>query len=600
MRRYLDLFVAESRDHLVGAYEVLGRLELDPDDSELWRELLRHAHSLKGMAAAMGFDSMVALAHAAEDLADPVSRGGPTRRPSLTLLGDALGCLGEIVDRVERGEDAESPRAFDLAGALRGAPTAAPTDAQPVMARASVPPDRPSVGSWRLTLDLDERATSSARASVRLLGALADLGTVVAGAPPSMDLASGRFAGRLCLSIESALTREELERRLAAIDGVRAFSLAPDLPRGDVAPARSSASPWLRVRADRVDAILERVLDLRRERARTGGAGNVDRAEILLDEIHADLMDMRLVPFGSVAHRIHQAVRELSSDLGKPVRFSIEGESVRLDRHVLDALVDPLLHAVRNGLDHGIEPPAERLASGKIAEGEMRLRLERRGDRVRILVEDDGRGLSPSLLRQAAVAAGRIDACSAAALDDASALMLATLPNVSTAAQVSHVSGRGVGLDVVRDVVKRLGGLLDIQSTPGAGTTVCLTVPFSIAQFGALVVRSGGCLFAIPMSAVERAVDGAESRDVAAGHAAVGLAERLGIPRHDAQGDPRWWITVRTGERVAGLGVDEIVGQEELVVEPMRRPLAALPFYAGTALLDDGAIALVLDPSRLL
>jgi len=608
MHRYLDLFIAESRDHLLGAYEVLNRLETDSPNEDLWRELLRHAHSLKGMAATMGYDSMVALAHAAEDLADEIAVADPAGRASLPLLGDALACLGQIVDRVERGEDPHCGRAVYLAGALRGR---GPDDLAAAPAAAAlaerIPPDPPAVEAtrWCVRLDVDAETQRSARSTVRLLARAATLGPVVRGAPPAMDIATGRFAGRVLFTFESTDPRDEIERRLESIDGIRAWSLELE-SAAESRPDPAVATHWLRVRADRVDAAIERVLELRRENERHGGAGagTADRARLLLDEIHGELMDMRLVPFGSVAHRIHQGVRELASDMGKPLRFSIEGEAIRLDRRVLDALVDPLLHAVRNGLDHGIEPPDERRAHGKDVEGKLCLRLERHGDRVWIFVEDDGRGLDPDQLRRAAVAAGQIDAAGAAALDDGEALMLATLPNVSTASRVSHVSGRGVGLDVVREAVKRLGGFLAIRSSPGAGTSLCLSVPFSVALFAALLVRSRGQLFAVPMAAVERAIDthapAPFGGDVPA---PLRLDERLGLMA-DAQAAPddpnRWLITIRAGDRTGGLRVDEIIGHKELVVEPLRGPISRLRHYAGAALLDDGTIALVLDPTRLL
>jgi two-component system chemotaxis sensor kinase CheA len=628
MRRYKELFLAEAREHLVAAFELVGSLETEVRDPAAWTDLLRHAHSMKGMSATMGFDSLVALAHALEEFAGQFEvLDAEDLRRGLGPIADGLACMSRIVDRVDKDEPPRSVRAEALAEELEGALRNAVRDQTPVecaaapavLTRAEAPTtlDR-SAPHWRLDLLLDDLPARSAELTVQILGQLAAMGRVEQVDPPGLDLQTGRFEGRLGLILSSELSRETLERRLRGIAGLQGCSLAP-ASRPEARSAPIAPIRWVRVRAEQLDALVDGLQELRFEQARLrrslpadGRAGlqHLERAELCLKKTYGDALELRLVPFDTVAHRLHQAVRDLERQLGKDVRFEISGGQVRLDRSMLDELVEPLLHLVRNAMDHGLEQPEERRARGKAPRCSLMLELERRGERVYVRLSDDGRGIDPDAIARAAVRAGMVTERAVSRMSREERLFLTTRTGFSTAESVSHLSGRGVGLDVVRDTVERLGGSLLIESAPGGGTRVSIEIPLRIALAQTLLVRSGGEYYALPMEAVERAIDenrGAGRFAAAPDPDAAGQSpERVRLQSStgdapESPGDPcgGWIVVLGIGSRRLGLVVDEVLGRRELVVKPLRPPLSQLRPFSGASVLEDGAIALVVDPLQL-
>lgn len=588
LSRYLDLFLEEAREHLRAAEELREGLEQDPADPAGWRDLLRHAHSLKGMAAAMGYPAMVACAHRLEDrlelLVEPSDRGDAAQLPELF---DGFDQLARIVLRIERGElEAVVPQ--------RQAPRASGR----------------TPGRWRVEIDLDARTGASARATVAVVTGVTALGRVVEARPPLLAPTTGRFAERLGLVLDSDRTEVELRRELSRLPGGVAATLEVDEtpPRASFAPA--AAGRLIRVASARLDALQEELLELRLQQRRVEAAlgpgseplrRKLERSGTILRSAFAAVTEMRLVPFESVSRRLERAVADLAGELGKEVAFAITGADVRLERSVLEALVDPLLHVLRNALDHGIESPAERRRAGKPRSGSLVIRLERLGDRNELAIEDDGRGIDPARLKSTAIDLGLIDHAAAERLTDPEVLLLTTLPGLSTAPRLSHVSGRGLGLDVARDVLARLGGRIEIRSRPGYGTTVAMSVPPSVALIRTLLVRSAGACYAIPIEAVRRTAHFAPP-DAECGEPPDRLRLDLRLGTRDANGPVpagSWTVCVEAARRRIDLLVDGLAGRQDLLVRPLGSPLTALPVYSGAALLSDGTIALVLDPAHL-
>jgi two-component system chemotaxis sensor kinase CheA len=520
MSRYLGLFLTEAREHLENARERARALRRDPRDAEALRDLFRHAHSLKGMAATMGFKRMIQLAHALEDLLDKVREGRPVpERTTRDLPGDVLDCLARMVDSAVRGEGVDDPRARELTEALR-----------------------------------------------------------------------------------------------RAVGGASERPHAPDPDASAPAPQAGPGGPgesWVRVRADLLDALLECALELMLERGRleialqqghADSARRFDRCDLLLKRLYELVMELRLVPFDSAADRLVQTVEDLAEDLGKPSGLAVAGREVRLDRSVLDGLLEPLLHLLRNAVDHGIESADERAAAGKPERGRIELTLDRRSDALQVTVRDDGRGIDPDDIRRIAVARGTITPEAAAALSDAEARMLVTRPGFSTAATTDEVSGRGVGMDVVRYRVESLGGHLSIESEPGVGTEMRLALPQTLAVIQALLVRCHDEVYALPVAAVEQTLrTGRGGRfDFDPGVEVIDLADRLRIPRRGpgARQGGRG-LMLDAGGGGIGLLVDEVLERREIVVRPLEPPLSRLAEYAGASLLEDGRVALVLDPAAL-
>jgi two-component system chemotaxis sensor kinase CheA len=625
---YLDLFVAEAREHIGAASELASRTDgQEAAEAEL-RELFRHVHSVKGMAASMGFSAMSSLAHDAESLMDLVRQGRLAPKPkSQRILRDALACLERMVDRAEAREPVDDlerpPLQESLRGVLRGTidvglgePVADPGgSARPPGARAHNTP----AGCVKLALIVRrDRAFPSVRAAV-VLGRLGRLGRLARIDPPMAALRTGRFDGRLQVTLVSELSLQALAAKVAALEDVDSFTLVPtSAPPEKVAPQGSSAS--LRVKAERLDALIEDVLELMtsigrvdsRLAAEAPGSSltkATDAARLLARRTYDGLVDMRLVPFEVATHRLKRAADELSRKLGKPVDFEVEGADVRIDRSLLERLMDPLLHMVRNAIDHGLESPERRRAAGKPASGRVRVQVERHASRLSIVVEDDGAGLDPRRLKQVAIERGLLTPLEAVRLGDAEALELITRPGFSTAAETTEVSGRGVGMDVVKHAVTATGGQLRIEARSRRGARFELVLPPTVALVQTYLVRASGVTFAVPLAALTRMApmddqgttwregrrfwnSGSEEVPVWA------LGEVLYLPTPEPVQGMALIATTAEGATI-GIEVDEVVGRREIVVRPLPPPLTALRGYSGASVLDDGSIVLVLDPANL-
>ncbi|ANM28892.1 hypothetical protein ABI59_03645 [Acidobacteria bacterium Mor1] len=624
MSRYRALFLSEAREHLRAATEHAGQLE-SGGNAEALRSLFRHAHSLKGMAATMGYDAMAGLAHAAEDLLAAL-RGGET---ALTgelreLLRDSVACIGRIVESVEMERCPEDPGAEALTRRLKehlAQPAAAP-GAENLRPAVPLESPEPAAGTPAATtaFDIDLRLSNErdtgAGGVVSLLSRFGELGRLETVETPLTSLDAPDFDGSLKLQLISELERPGIEARLAAMPGVAGFEIR-EHPRAPDPVVESGERTWMRVRADLLDHQLEDAAELMLQHSRLSAAlgelppeaaRHLDRVELLVRRLFGNVVEMRLVPFESVVEQLEHGTRDLATRLGKEVELEIPDTKVRLDRSLLERLVDPLLHILRNAVDHGIEAPDDREAAGKPRHGRIGIQVDRRGDQVRIRVRDDGRGIDGEQLRRRAVEQGLMAPDDAARLSQAESLLLVTLPGFSTAETTTEVSGRGVGMDAVRHRVESLGGRFDLRSILGEGSEMEMSLPLSMAAVPALMLRSGERLFAVPIASVERGIrlEGPRGRPVAPGAGEDGsalplidLAERLGLPASD-QEEPGWALVLPTEAGSTGLIVDELLGRRGLIVRPLEAPLKGLREYSGAALLEDGRIALVLDPTELI
>jgi two-component system chemotaxis sensor kinase CheA len=320
-------------------------------------------------------------------------------------------------------------------------------------------------------------------------------------------------------------------------------------------------------------------------------------------------MTARMTPLAHLADRLPRAARDVARRTGKQVDVAISGADIEIDRSLLEDLADPVLHVLRNAVDHGIEPPAERIAAGKPATGRVAFAARRERDRIVVEISDDGRGMDPARLRASAVARGALTAAEAAALPDAEALLLACLPGVSTAREVTEVSGRGVGMDAVKRTVEALGGRLELSSQPGRGTRLVLRMPLTVVVQPVLLVRVGAEVLAVPVSKVHGAAEvdlerlersgGAPQLAFGAGHVPVrDLAAMLGFAAPRTSGRRSVVVTDGEGGRV-GLAVDQLLGQEEAVLKPLHRPLSQVPGLSAVTVLGTGRPVFVLDVARL-
>jgi two-component system chemotaxis sensor kinase CheA len=316
----------------------------------------------------------------------------------------------------------------------------------------------------------------------------------------------------------------------------------------------------------------------------------------LVTEFHEQVLLVRMAPVAEVLERLPRTARDLARKLGKQVRLEIEGDDIELDRALLEQLPEVLLHLLRNAVDHGIETPDRRLAAGKPAEGRIRIVARREGDAVLLDVEDDGRGVDRAAVLARAEALGLPRAPSEESTDEL--LQVLARPGFTTAARVTEVSGRGVGIDAVVQRVRALGGTTELSSRPGAGTTVRLRLPFSVAVVPAMLVEIAGTRYAVPLAFVAEAARLEPGDDTTVTHRGRRLARvDLGGQRPDAPWRPG--VILDVGGRTGALVVDTLLGQEDIVVGPMDAPRGTPPWVNGATILSDGAPALLVDPAAL-
>ncbi|HEY8477820.1 MAG TPA: chemotaxis protein CheA, partial [Chloroflexota bacterium] len=393
------------------------------------------------------------------------------------------------------------------------------------------------------------------------------------------------------------------------------------------ASERGGASRTVRIDVSRLDALMTLVGELVVARNRlielTGKIDGDLRTTMLAeeleeatqhlgrvtDQLQEEVMKSRLLPIRLIFQRLPRLVRDLSSQLDKDVTLQLSGEETELDRTVIEEVADPVLHIVRNAIDHGIEPPEERQRLGKPRSGTLQIAAAQREGWVVVTIEDDGRGIDAERVRERSVQMGLITAEQAARLDEYEALQLIFLPGLSTATKVSDISGRGVGMDVVRNNVERLNGSVAVETWPGRGTRFTLRFPLTLAITRALLVTVGTTVYAIPLSSVNEAfrIDATEIQQLVHTEAVVLRGAVLPLLRlrglfgeeASASTDQTLVVAVRSGSQDIGLVVDRLLGTQELVVKPLPPVVRRLPALVGSATLGDGRIALILDPGHL-
>jgi two-component system chemotaxis sensor kinase CheA len=330
----------------------------------------------------------------------------------------------------------------------------------------------------------------------------------------------------------------------------------------------------------------------------------------LIRGLHAQIMTVRMMPLASATETLARVVRDLAKREGKEIAFVQEGTDLELDRSVLDELPDLLTHVLRNAVDHGLETAADRETAGKPRRGQIRLRAFRQKDRAVVQVEDDGRGMDPTRLRAKAVQQGHVTADQAASMSDADALYLCCLPGLSTATQVTDVSGRGVGMDAVKTRIEALGGALVLESRLGKGTRVSLHLPTSVAIVQVLLLGIDGEVFAIPVTRVRRTLELSSSDVESRGRQLVfqlgeesvpllSLRKILRLRASETRGRILTVAVVTVRGRTVGLVVDRFVGQQEAFIKPLPRPLSAIDGLAGVTILGDGRAIFLLDSENL-
>jgi two-component system chemotaxis sensor kinase CheA len=634
---YLPMFLAECRENLQELNLAVVKLEESPDEPETIDAIFRIAHSLKGMAATMGFEGMAALTHKMEDVFELLrQRGTGLTEAVADVVLAVLDALSAAVDSIDAGEGenldpaelvarlGELVRDSDEASAKKDAEAPAAT---PVLA-AMVDGQTVLVVNAALAEDVQ---MASVRA-LQIYGALAEIGELLRTVPAESDLEG--FEGRLVEVLLATDCEPEtvadcvrgvsdvVEVRVAEHeqDDIVPVELAPVAAEADATPAAAAParkqSQTVRVDAERLDELMHCMGELVVQRTLVealasevevpGLAQAMQELTRSSHALQAMVMQIRMIPVEAVFMRFPRLVRDVATKLGKHVDLQLVGKETELDRTVVDAIGDPLVHLIRNSLDHGLEPPEERIAAGKPPTGTLTIAARHAGGSIVITVKDDGRGIIPEQIAAVAVKRGLITADQAGAVDVRGAIELLFAPGFSTSEVVGDLSGRGVGMDAVREKIRELGGEVIVTSVPGQGTENEIRLPLTLAIMSALLVEAGGRPFGIPLQRVERTLqlEGLPIRSVAGQKMLVLENEALPLRRacevfgaaagYDEQEDLHA-VIVRGSESSLALSVSRLVGQVELVTRPLPAGAAQSGGVSGAAVLSNGDIVLLAD-----
>jgi two-component system chemotaxis sensor kinase CheA len=594
--RYAELFLTESRDNLTAINQALLELERTPDAREQLDALFRAVHTLKGMSGVMGYEAVGNLAHDMEALLAQARAGERTLTPDVVaLLFEATDALQSGVELSVTGK-ASQVNVESVRQRLREAMAGAHTEEYRVAAAPAVAPDAPPGDGLVVRVRLVTDAPLPGARAFLVLQRVATLGEVTGTAPDASKLREGTFGNAFAFRLRTEAGSDairEVVRAAGYVDDVLVehpnaeSSAAPSAPTADIlAAATSSAAQQRHVRVDlrRLDALLNLVGELviaRGRLAQVAGAHDdpllddvVQQAGRLIGELQDGILATRMVPVRQVFDRFPRVVRDTARALGKEVDLVVDGRDIELDRSVLEQIGDPLVHLLRNAIDHGIETPDQRSATGKARAARLVLSASRDRSGVVIRVTDDGRGIDRKAVLDRAYRLGMIDTDRTDLTDD-ELLRVIARPGLTTATEVTQLSGRGVGIDAVVTRIRALGGSVELRSVRGEGTTFTLRLPVTLAIISALLARVESETYLLPH-----------------------LREVVGLPSRDAEGSQV--VVMEVADRRAGLVVDLLAGQQEIVVKPFDSVKGGATCFSGATILGDGEPALIVEVGSLL
>ncbi|MGR4846706.1 chemotaxis protein CheA [Rhizobium sp. LARHSG275] len=633
------------------------------DNKDLVDAVFRGLHTLKGSGAMFGFEALAAFTHHCETAFDRVRKGEvPATSELVAAVLAAQDHMRALVDQPDADHGNIGHKLLAQLQAAVGGKEAAPA-AVPVPAAVREAPAKKN--SWRIRFSLPANSMANGTNPLGLLDELRDLGECTVRANTSAIPALDELTPTdLHISWDVTLTSEQdrsaiddvfifvlddMELSVEEIDGPTAAAVAPADEKAAPAPvAAASAAPVppaavpefrpveavpakreapaavsqakaaenVRVPAERLDELMDRVGELVIAQSRLSQLASAstdialrsvsEEIERLSGELRDTMMVLRMVPVATLFSRFRRLVHDLARETGKVIELVTEGESTEVDKTVIERLADPLVHLVRNSIDHGLETPADRLASGKIEAGTVTLSARQAGGEVIISIKDDGRGINRERVRAKAESSGLIQA--GQPLSDSELLQLIFAPGFSTAAAITNLSGRGVGMDVVKKTVEALRGAIDIVSVPGQGSEVSLRIPLTLAIIDGLLVRVGSGRYVIPLSAVEECLELSLEEDLRSrGRSFISLRDSL-VPflrlrdlfRTGTKPDVHQKVVViSTGTERVGLVVDQIIGDHQTVIKSMSKLHNNVATFSGATILGDGSVALILDVGHL-
>jgi len=648
----IEAFMEDTNEQLALLDQAIVELEAHSDDEALLQSIFRAAHTLKGNAGLIEHHRMAELTHALESVLDRLRKRLLEVTPALidVILAsvDALKALrDELVTREESGVDVASAvhrlHAYEEASAA--APTAAEHPGLRITPQVRARLQAADAAAYRITAIVEPSSIAPAARIYQVHAALSEAAEVLASAPPPDEIEMGTTATRYEAVALSTRDPEELRSAIATIPEVADIQVAPQAasltPKQSSTPTEgppAGAAPQIdldtkvRIGIDQLDRLMNltgelvvsrtHLLQIESDLATRGGdqvVTDLNQVTVqlsrIIDQLHEEVMRARMVPVASLFTKFPRLVRDVSRRLDKKVNLIIDGQETELDRSVIEAIGDPIIHLLRNAIDHGLEPTAERLRLGKPETGTVRLAAHQQEGHIRITVSDDGRGIDAAKMRRSAVEKGQLTPEAAEALSDSEAIEMVFRPGVSTKQEVTDLSGRGVGMDIVRTNIERLNGSVEIHTEVGLGTTFELTLPLTLAIIPAMLVTTGGNVYAVPLSSVVEVhqLTGRQIQTVD-GSEVIRLRDQVlpllrlcslfhitgssGSNGHRGSGDRL--VVVRWGRIEAGLVVDELIGNQQVVIKSLGPLLTGIRGLAGGSILGSGRIALILDVPNII
>ncbi|WP_186577691.1 chemotaxis protein CheA [Aquibacillus kalidii] len=668
MNEYLEVFIEESKEHIQSLNDQLLILEKEPTNMDTVSEIFRSAHTLKGMSATMGYQDLANLTHKMENVLDAV------RNHKLVITSDILDVVLDAVDQLEAmvvdiasggdgTRDVESLVAQLNAietGEHQEVDKSSKTSSKPVKNNDSSF-EKLDQFEWAILQQSEEKGFQNQEIHIRLnencllkaarvymvFEVLEQVGEVIKANPSVQELEEENFELDFTVLLVTKESADDVKKRILKVSEIEDVSInlfelgvsddvsekvdeGQDKATEVTATAEKTAkkpnngvinNKTIRVNIDRLDALMNLFEELVIDRGRLEQISanlkhgelqeTVERMTRISGDLQNIILNMRMVPIEQVFNRFPRMVRQLTKDLGKQVNLEIVGAETELDRTVIDEIGDPLVHLIRNALDHGVETPNEREAKGKPAEGKLLLNAFHSGNHVFIEISDDGAGISREKIVKKAISNGVITQEQANTLSDKQVFQLIMASGFSTAETISDISGRGVGLDVVKNTIESLGGNITIESEFGKGSVFSIQLPLTLSIISVLLIEVEKEKYAIPLSSIiETAI--VSKSDILNAHnkkvidfrgkvvPLISLKEVFDVPGEQVEEEFYSIVIIRKGDKMAGLIVDTFIGQQEVVLKSLGDYLKDVFAISGATILGDGQVALIVDTNSLI
>ncbi|MBU8789176.1 chemotaxis protein CheA [Oceanobacillus caeni] len=662
--QYLDMFLDESREHLQTVNDHILELEKQPDNIDLVNEIFRSAHTLKGMAATMGFEDIASLTHKMENVLDGIRNYKlNVTTEVIDVIFVAIEYLENMVDSIAAGNDGkkdvtdlvarldmiEKGKSIKNEGVQEVAATleaGTPTELQLDQFQLEIVQQAKELGinAYQLTVSLEDECILKGARAYMVFDVMEKNGDIIKTNPAIEDIEEGNFDDSFSFVYVSSEPPENIQEQVSKVSEVKNVEIVRFVVDNNssqqqkqteekvekkgkkVADEKSEVthhtSKTIRVNLERIDDLLNIFEEVIIDRGRLEVISEVFDNQELTDtvehlgrvtsEMQNLILSMRMVPIEQVFNRFPRMIRGLAKELNKKINLEIIGSETELDRTVIDEIGDPLVHLIRNSIDHGIELPEVRAQAGKSEEGHLILRAYHSGNHVFIEIEDDGAGINREKVQMKAIEKGLILAEEAELLSDDEIANFILSSGFSTADQISDISGRGVGLDVVKSKMEALGGEISIKTEKGKGSIFSIQLPLTLSIIATLLVKVKHETYAIPLSSIIETVL-LQDEQILSAHGRkvmdfrgqvvplVSLSEVFEVPIREEKNEKyHAVVVVKKGEKLTGLIVDSFIGQKEVVLKSLGSYLKDVFAISGATILGDGEVALIIDPNALI